>query len=187
MCVCVCVSSLLRYCLNIFLFPLPKVGCPQFLEIRNPWRIIVKNSNLRPLLLLPLHEKQFVFGRILPYWAGLFWNWCFSLPLTVFFFPTSLSPMSELFRFLESLEKSNGKKWSQIWKLLLIKGVKWSRQKKCFTTPPPPILRNFQKKAKKNYPKTFGFGFEPLPPLDNVYRSAAFFSGFLPYVYLLSG
>ena len=43
------------------------------------------------------------------------------------FAPTSLSPMSKLFRFLESLGESNGKKWSQIWKLLLRKGVKLPR------------------------------------------------------------
>ena len=46
------------------------------------------------------------------------------------FAPTSRSPMSKLFRFLESLGKSFGKKWSQIGKLLLIKGVKWPRKKK---------------------------------------------------------
>ena len=32
--------------------------------------------------------------------------------------------MSKLLRFLESLRKSNGKNWFQIWKLLLIKDVK---------------------------------------------------------------
>ena len=36
-CVCLCVCSLLRYRLNVFLPPLPAVGCPIFLEIRNPW------------------------------------------------------------------------------------------------------------------------------------------------------
>ena len=41
--------------------------------------------------------------------------------------------MSKLFRFSESLGKSNGKKWSQIWKLLLIKGVESPQQKKNFT------------------------------------------------------
>ena len=40
---------------------------------------------------------------------------------------TSYSPMSKLLRYLESLRKSNGKKWSHIWKLLLIKGVKSPR------------------------------------------------------------
>ena len=44
MCVCVsvCVSvclfvHFLRYRLNVFLPPLPEVGCPKILEIRNPW------------------------------------------------------------------------------------------------------------------------------------------------------
>ena len=44
--------------------------------------------------------------------------------------PTSLSRISKLFRDSESLEKKNGKKRSQIWKLLIIKGVKLPRQKK---------------------------------------------------------
>ena len=46
--------------------------------------------------------------------------------------PISGSPMSKLFRLSESLGKSNVKKWSQIWKLLLIKCVKSPRQKKFF-------------------------------------------------------
>ena len=46
--------------------------------------------------------------------------------------PTYRSPMSKLFRYSESLGKSNGKKWSQIWKLLLIKDVKSPRKKKVF-------------------------------------------------------
>ena len=52
--------------MNVFLLPLPKVGCPKLLEIRNPWG------------------------------------------------------------------KSNGKKLSQIEKLLLIKGVKSPQKKGCF-------------------------------------------------------
>ena len=43
--------------------------------------------------------------------------------LTMFiglFAHTSRSPTSKLFRFLESLGKSSGRKWSQIWKLFLI-------------------------------------------------------------------
>ena len=40
--------------------------------------------------------------------------------------------MSKLCRFSESLAKSNGKKGSQIWKLLLIKGVKSPRQTSFF-------------------------------------------------------
>ena len=39
--VCLCVCSLLRYRLNIFLPPLPEVGCPIFLEIRNTWGKVI--------------------------------------------------------------------------------------------------------------------------------------------------
>ena len=46
---------------------------------------------------------------------------------------TSWNWMSKISRDSESLGKSNEKRWSQIWKFLLIKGVKSPRQKKvCF-------------------------------------------------------
>ena len=47
-CLCVrpCVCSLLRYRLNVFLPPLPEVGCPIFLEIRNPWGKVMERSGL---------------------------------------------------------------------------------------------------------------------------------------------
>ena len=64
----VSVCSLLRYRFNVFLPPLPKVGYPKILELRNPWG------------------------------------------------------------------KSNGKKLSQIWKLLLTNGVKSCAKKVCFWT-----------------------------------------------------
>ena len=35
--VCLSVCSLVRYRSTVFLPPLPEVGCPIFLEIRNPW------------------------------------------------------------------------------------------------------------------------------------------------------
>ena len=38
--------SLLRYRLNVFLTPLPKVGGPIFLEIQNPWGKIMQGSGL---------------------------------------------------------------------------------------------------------------------------------------------
>ena len=41
------VCSLLRYHLNVFLPPLPEVGCPKFLEIQNPWGKIMERSGLR--------------------------------------------------------------------------------------------------------------------------------------------
>ena len=46
------------------------------------------------------------------------------VPFKRLFAPTSQSWMSKKFRDSESLGKSNVKKWSQIWKLLLIKGVR---------------------------------------------------------------
>ena len=46
-CVHVFVCSLLRYRLNVFLPPLPEVGCPKFLEIRNPWGKVMVRSGLR--------------------------------------------------------------------------------------------------------------------------------------------
>ena len=46
--------------------------------------------------------------------------------------PTSQSPICKLLRFSESLGKRYGKKWSQIVKLFLIKGLKSQRKKKYF-------------------------------------------------------
>ena len=51
-------------------------------------------------------------------------------PFKRLFACTFQSQMSHLFRFLEPLGKSNGKKWSQILKLLLIKGVKSPHKEK---------------------------------------------------------
>ena len=45
--VCLCVCSLLRYPLTVFLPPLPEVGCPIFLEIRNPWGKVMERNGLR--------------------------------------------------------------------------------------------------------------------------------------------
>ena len=47
LCVCLYVCSLLRYRLNVFLPPLPKVGCPIILEIRNPWGKVMEKGGLR--------------------------------------------------------------------------------------------------------------------------------------------
>ena len=47
LCLRPCVCSLLRYRLNVFLPPLPEVGYPIFLEIRNPWGKVMERSGLR--------------------------------------------------------------------------------------------------------------------------------------------
>ena len=64
--------------------------------------------------------------------VGLF---TFEVPFKHLFAPTSWNRLSKIFRDSESLGKSNKKKWSQIWKLLLIKGVKSPRRKKFFGGP----------------------------------------------------
>ena len=46
-CVIMSVCSLLRYCLNVFLPPLPEVECPIFLDIRNPWGKVMERRSLR--------------------------------------------------------------------------------------------------------------------------------------------
>ena len=45
--VCPSVCSLLRYRLTVFLPPLSDVGCPIFLDIRNPWEKVMEGSGLR--------------------------------------------------------------------------------------------------------------------------------------------
>ena len=82
----------------------------------------------------------------------------FLTPFSGHFAPTSRSPMCKLFRFSESLGKCNEKKWSQIWKLLLTKGVKSPRQKTpkffhCFT----PFKRLFAPTSQSPMSKLFTF------------------------------
>ena len=48
------------------------------------------------------------------------------------FVPTSWSWMSNIFKDSESLRKSNGKKWSNIWTFLFGSGLKLPRNKKFF-------------------------------------------------------
>ena len=75
-CLCVCLSvclsvcSLLRYRLNVFLPPVLEVGCPKFLEIRNPWGKVMERSGLRL-------EHFFVSSLKLPY--KTWWKPCFPM------------------------------------------------------------------------------------------------------------
>ena len=60
----------------------------------------------------------------------------FKVPFNGLFAPTSWSRMSNIFRDSESLGKSNGKKWSQIWTFLFatcLKSPRKKRRKKIFT------------------------------------------------------
>ena len=56
----------------------------------------------------------------------------FEVPFNGLFAPTSRSRMPNIFRDPESLGKSNGKKWSNIWTFLFGSGLKSPRKKKFF-------------------------------------------------------
>ena len=56
----------------------------------------------------------------------------FEVPFNGFFAPTSQSRMSNIFWDSESLGKSNGKKWSNIWTFLFGSGLKSPCKKNCF-------------------------------------------------------
>ena len=56
----------------------------------------------------------------------------FEVPFNGLFAPTSGSRMSNFFLVLESLGKSNGKKWSNIWTFLFGSGLKSPHKKKYF-------------------------------------------------------
>ena len=58
----------------------------------------------------------------------------FEVPFNGLFAPTSRSRMSNIFRDSESLGKSDGKKWSQIWTLLFQNCLKSLRKKKKFSS-----------------------------------------------------
>ena len=58
----------------------------------------------------------------------------FDVPFNGLFAPTSRSRLSNIFRDSESLGKSNGKKWSQIWAFLFENCLKSPRQKKFFSS-----------------------------------------------------
>ena len=54
----------------------------------------------------------------------------FEVPFKRLFAPTSQNQMSKILRDSESLGGRNEKKWFELWKLLLIKGVKTQNKKK---------------------------------------------------------
>ena len=93
LCVCLSVCSLLRYRLTVFFPPLPEVGCPIFLEIRNPWGKVMERSGLRyELFCLNIVEnrvtKKVFFSTLFTFFFIFFGFWSF---LTVF-----LPPLSEV-------------------------------------------------------------------------------------------
>ena len=128
------VCSLLRYRLNVFLPPLPEVGCPIFLQIRNPWGKVMERSGLRyEHFCLKIVENRVTKKSFFSPLFSLFFDLLrFSVFFNGLFAPTSRSRMSNIFRDSKSLGKSNGKKWSQIWTFWFENGLKSPRKKSFF-------------------------------------------------------
>ena len=144
MCICVsvCLSVWLSVCVFTFEVPIKRLFAPTsqsrtckiFRDLDSLKSNGKKWSQIWKLLIikglqLP-RKRNLVFGQILPYWAGFFLVSVFLTPFNGLLAPTSQTPMSKLFRFSKSLGKNKVKKWSQIGKHLLIKGVKLPWQKK---------------------------------------------------------
>ena len=120
--------SLLTYRLTVFSLPLPEVGCPIFLEIRNSWGKVMERNGLRyEHFCLQIVEncrakKSFFFSL-------------FSLlryRLMVFLPPLPEVGCPIFFRYSESLGKSIGKKWLSDMKIFVWKLSKIAAQKKVF-------------------------------------------------------
>ena len=97
-CFCVCLFvHFLRYHLNVFLPPFPKVGCPKWLEIRNHWGKVVERRGLRfehfcsKMVLNRCGENIFLKDFLKNSLA-------FKVPFKSLFVPTSQSRMSKIFR-----------------------------------------------------------------------------------------
>ena len=88
-CVRLCVCSLLRYRLTVFLLPLPEVGCPIFLEFRNPWGKVMEKSGLRYehfclKIVENRHAKKVFFYHFFTFFSIFF---SFRSFLTIFLLP----------------------------------------------------------------------------------------------------
>ena len=101
------------------------------------------------MLRTSVHQCQFrapkpgTFNRLGFHWINPYWKtensltkhrpsgpMLFEVPFKRLFAPTSWPQMSKIIRDLESLGKSNRKKFSHFWNFLLMKGVKLPRKKK---------------------------------------------------------
>ena len=100
--VCFSVCSLFRYHLNVFLPQLPKVGCPQFLEIRNPWGKVMDRSGLRFETFInkgvKSTRKKYCFWANFDLLSRIFLDLVFLTTFNGLFAPTSQSPMCKKFK-----------------------------------------------------------------------------------------
>ena len=108
------------------------------------WTFLFENC-----LKLPRKKKVF---------CSLFFT--FEVPLNGLFAPTSQSKMSNIFREADSLGKSNGKKWSNIWNFLFGSGLKSQRKKKFFL-----LILHYKTWWKPRFPmyyRVFGYSWTTL-------------------------
>ena len=119
----VSVCSLLRYCLNVFFPPLPKVGCPKNVKIRNPWGNVVGRTGLR----FEHFCSKMVKNHRGKKWFYRFFFICSLLRYHLNVFVLPLIEVRCPIRDSESLGKSNGNKWSQNWTFVLKNGLKLQR------------------------------------------------------------
>ena len=122
--------SLLRYRLTVFLPPLPKVGCPIFLEIQNPLGKVMERSGLRlePFVWncqkLP-HKKKF-FLLIFPFKTG--WKPRFPMDLR----PLVKGRIANFGIFLEIFEFFCFGYFFSVFQTIKVFGYTWSTRKPRF-------------------------------------------------------
>ena len=89
-----------RSFLTVFLPPLPEVGCPIFLEIRNPWGKVMERSGLRyEHFCLKIVENRVTKKSFFSPLFSLFFDLLrFSVFFNGLFAPTSRSRISNIFR-----------------------------------------------------------------------------------------
>ena len=114
----------MRYRLNVFSTPLLCNRVSKNFRALESLGKILERSFLRFGHFFSKWSKIAALKKVLTDFFPLF------TPFKPLFAPTFWSPMSKLFRFYECLGENNGKKWSHIWILLLIKGVKLPHTRK---------------------------------------------------------
>ena len=114
--VCVSMCVCLSVCAFTFEVPFKRLFSPTSRSRMSTqiWKLLLTNG-------VKSHRKKFLFSGKFCLTKQDSFGIGVSHSVYRSFAPTSQPPMSKLFRFSESLGKSNGNKWSQIWKLLLIR------------------------------------------------------------------
>ena len=141
-------------------------------DIRDPWRKVMESNGLR----FDFFCSKIVWNRrgkksFLQIFYHLF------TPLNGLFASVSQSPMSKLFKCSESLGKSNGKKWSQIWTFLLTNGVKLPRRNfflNRFLSFLPFVLGAVHKLCQPKIGESSQCQHFPQPPLPPLSAMSAF-------------